>query len=264
MKKWLKEPLIAFLALGALIFGLANFVGEPAANQVVEVDQAEINRLIEQWRAQMGRAPSEAELDGLVEQFLREEIYYREALRLSLDQGDVIVRRRLVQKLTFLTEDLATSQPPTQAELRAFYQTNLGRYELPKRFSFLHRYFSVDRRDDAQADAVAALADPSISGDPFMLQRAYAERSERKIGVLFGRGFAASVAALTPSPDWQGPIRSAYGWHLVRLEQIQPSRLPPFEDMAVRVAADLNAQHREDANRAFYEQLRSRYQVLRP
>ena len=264
MSKWLRDPLAAFLGLGVLVFTVAALLGNDGTQQVVEVTPAEINRIKQQWSAQMGRPPTAAELDGLLEQFVQEEIYYREAQRLSLDRSDTIVRRRLVQKLRFLTEDLATGQAPGDAELLAFYEDNAALYRLPERYSFHHRYFSTDRREDAEADALAALAEPTTKGDPFMLQRTYAERSAREIGDLFGRPFVAALQGLSPSPDWQGPIRSAYGWHLVRLEQKLPPALRPFQDVAARVAADLNAERRQAANAAYYEELRSRYQVRRP
>lgn len=263
MTHLLKDPLIAFLGLGAALFVAATLLDGDATDRVINVDAAEMNRLTQQWNAQMGRSPTAEELEGLIENFIQEEIYFREALRLSLDQGDIIVRRRLVQKLNFLTEDIAASQPPSEAELRAFHDANAERYRLPARYSFRHRYFSTDRRANAKADAEAALVDPEAKGDPFMLQRAYAERSERAVGDLFGREFAKALAQLKPSPDWQGPLRSAYGWHLVKLEQALPEAQPPFGEVASRVATDLAAERREEANAAYYEALRSRYEVQR-
>ena len=257
MKNWLKDPLIAFLGLGAALFAAAGLLDSDAPNRVIDVDAAELNRLTQQWNAQMGRPPTAEELEGLVESFIQEEIYFREALRLSLDQGDIIVRRRLVQKLNFLTEDIATSQSPSEAELRAFHDANAERYRLPARYSFRHRYFSTDRRANAKADAEAALEDPQAKG-------AYAERSERAVGDLFGRPFATALVALSPAPDWQGPLRSAYGWHLVKLEQALPETQPPFEEVANRVSADFTAERREQANAAYYQALRSRYEVQRP
>ena len=264
MINWLKDPLIAFLGLGAALFVAAGLMDGAAPDRVIDVDAAEVNRLTEQWNAQMGRPPTAEELEGLIKSFIQEEIYYREALRLSLGQGDIIIRRRLVQKLNFLTEDIAAGRPPSEAELRTFHDANAERYRLPTRYSFRHRYFSTDRRAEAEADAEAALADPDAKGDPFMLQRAYAERSERAVGDLFGRPFAAALATLSPGPDWQGPLRSAYGWHLVKLEQLLPQAQPPFKDVANRVAADFTAERREEANAAYYRELRSRYEVRRP
>ena len=119
---------------------------------------------------QMRRPPSPQELSGLVDQYIREEIYYREARRMGLDANDTIVRRRMVQKLTFLTEDVATAAPLEETALKAYYDENIDEYRLPERISFKHRYFSSDRREDAEADARTALDDTEVTGDAFMLQ----------------------------------------------------------------------------------------------
>lgn len=265
MKIWLKDPLLLFLVVGALIFWVADLLpGATNDDFVIDITANHLNRLADQWQAQMGRPPSERELSGLVDQYVREEAYYREAMRMSLDQNDVIVRRRLVQKLTFLTEDIATSRRPNDAELRDFYQRQADRYRLPTRYSFRHRYFSIDRREDAHKDAVDALTDPTIRGDPFMLQRTYAERTEREIGDLFGDAFAAGLAGLASSNAWQGPVRSAYGWHLIQLEQRLPEELPPFEQITDKVAIDLQSERRELANQSYLDELLSRYDVRRP
>ena len=264
MKTLLKDPLVLFLALGVVIFWIAALGSASDGDDLIEVGEPDLNRLSDQWQAQMGRPPTPRELDGLIEQFIREEAYFREAMRLSLDEGDIIVRRRLVQKLRFLTEDIATGQPPAGTELLAFYDANAERYRRPTRYTFSHRYFSTDRREDAHADAGAALADAGIAGDPFMLQRSYAARSAREIGNLFGAAFAESLSALEPMERWQGPIRSAYGWHLVKLEERLPEALPPYGEVAKQVATDLNLERRERANEAYYESLLERYEVRRP
>ncbi len=264
MKNWLKDPLLLFLIVGALIFWLADLVPSNGEDYVIDITDNHLNRLTDQWQAQMGRPPTERELTGLVDQFVREEVYYREAMRMSLDQNDVIVRRRMVQKLTFLTEDIATSRPPDDAELQDFFEQHPQRYRKPARYSFRHRYFSVDRREDARRDAVNALTDAAVGGDPFMLQRTYAERSEREIGDLFGEEFAQGITRLTPSDAWQGPVRSAYGWHLVQLEQQLPEELPPFAEVAAKVAIDIQSERRELANQSYLEGLLSRYEIRRP
>ena len=264
VKSLLKDPLVLFLALGLAIFWIAALWTGGGDDLLIEVGEPDLNRLNDQWEAQMGRPPTPKELDGLIEQFIREEAYFREAKRLSLDEGDIIVRRRLVQKLRFLTEDIATGQPPAQTDLRAFFDANSERYRQPARYSFSHRYFSTDRRQNARADAESARADAEILGDPFMLQRSYAARSAREIGNLFGTAFAEGLAALEPGDAWQGPIASAYGWHLVRLEARSSAYLPAFNDVANRVANDLNSERREQANDAYYANLLQRYEVRRP
>ena len=264
MKTLLKDPLVLFLALGAVIFWIAAIGAVDDGAHLIEVGEPDLNRLRDQWQAQMGRPPTPRELDGLIEEFIREEAYFREAKRLSLDEGDIIVRRRLVQKLRFLTEDIATGQPPAESGLQAYYKDNAERYRRPTRYTFRHRYFSTDRRDNARADAQAALPDPNIAGDPFMLQRSYAARSAREIGNLFGTGFADELAALDPHDRWQGPIRSAYGWHLVQIDARLPAFLPAYGEVASQVANDLNMERRERANEAYYENLLQRYEVRRP
>ncbi len=259
---WLKDPLWIFLLCGTAIFFAADWLGEDDIPYRVEVRDADVQRLSDQWSMQMRRPPTEQELSGLVEQFVKEEIYYREARRRLLDVNDTIVRRRMVQKLTFLTEDIATAVPTSEAELRSYYNEHAEDYRLPQRYSFQHRYFSVDRRAAAEADARAALENDAVPGDPFMLQKRYALRSEREIGDLFGRQFSAAIAALTPGEQWQGPIRSAYGWHAVLLTATAASEIQPFESIIDQVAADAQQAARTAANQSFYAQLKDRYEVV--
>jgi peptidyl-prolyl cis-trans isomerase C len=264
--KFLKDPLIIFLVFGMAIFGAQRLwdAGSVDADYQIDITPGLQNRILDQWQAQMGRAPTPAEASGLLEQWIKEEIYYREAKTLGLDDNDTIIRRRLAQKLTFLNEDLANAQPPATAELEAFFLQNSADYAEPERFSFEHRYFSSDRRDDAQLDAEAARSSATITGDPFILQRSYARRAAREIADLFGRDFAISLADLdADSPDhWQGPIRSAYGWHLIRLSERTAPRNPPLAEVSDAVLRDFQQQRRQQANEAFYQQLRSRYDIL--
>lgn len=257
----LREPLLWFLLAGAVLFVVTGRAGERGAGGEIRVTDAERQRLHDQWLVQTGSPPTPVELERLVEQWIREEIYYREALALGLDEGDVIIRRRLVQKLAFLTEDLAAAAEPTADELAAYHARHADRYLQPARASFSHRYFSGQRREDPEAAARAALADPDDAGDPFMLQRTYAARSDAEIAELFGGDFAAALADL-PTGEWQGPIRSAYGWHLVRIEERLPARAPALEEVAQRVRADLIQERRTAANEAFFESLRGRYRVV--
>ena len=259
--KFLRDPLMLFLLLGLGIYAAAIAFEAPEISYDIEIREADVKRLADQWNMQMRRAPTAAELNGLLEQFIREEIYYREAQRLNLDVNDTIVRRRMVQKLTFLTEDIATATALSEDELRQHYTENAESYQVPTRYSFRHRYFSADRRTSAEADARAALEDADIVGDPFMLQRAYAQRSEREIGDLFGREFAAGLAQLTAGESWQGPIKSAYGWHAVLLTEVEATRLPAFEEIAARVEVDAQQARRQAANTAYYDDLRALYQI---
>ncbi|MCR9277328.1 MAG: peptidylprolyl isomerase [Pseudomonadaceae bacterium] len=256
----LLDPLIIFIVLGGLLFWLTWAVEERSDSIVISTGT--IERIQAQWQAQMGKPPTAEELDNLLEDSIREEIYYREAKRLGLDAGDTIIRRRLVQKLTFVTEDIADNGAVTEDDLRAFYDANPERYTLPARWSFRHRYFSSDRREDAQSDAQAAVASDAIEGDAFMLQSAYAQRSMSDVANLFGRQFASAFPEL-PVGEWTGPVRSAYGYHAVLVESALPSRQLALNEVRERVAADLKSERRSQANQDYYERLRARYEVVR-
>ncbi len=254
------DPLIVFVVLGAALFWMTSRLQEQPDRIVIS--QGTIERTQAQWQAQMGKPPSEEELDNLLEDSIREEIYYREAKRLGLDAGDTIIRRRLVQKLTFVTEDIADSGSVTDDDLRAYFDDNLERYVEPARWSFRHRYFSADRRDDAESDARAAIIDESIEGDAFMLQSAYAQRSMSDVANLFGRQFASALPTLAVG-EWTGPVRSAYGYHAVRVESALPQRQLTFSEAAERIAADLKSDRRNRANQDYFDRLRARYEVVR-
>lgn len=261
--KYLKDPLVAFLLIGAAIFGVDAW--RSGGPDLVRVGPLDIERLQDQWQAQMGRPPTQAELDGLIDAHVREEIFVREARKIGLDDNDVIIRRRLAQKLTFLTEDVALLEPTTDAERIEFFQANAERYGIPARYSFSHVYFGPDARATPREDAIAAAHDVDGTnwrtlGDPFMLGGTFADVSEADVRKDFGASFSESLARLAVG-DWQGPVESGYGYHLVRVNQRTPARAPGYDEVKERVVADLDAKRRADANARYYESLRSRYEI---
>ena len=261
-----------FLALGAAVFGLYLLVGQRhfESDLRVRVTAGEVGRIRTTWQRQWGRPPSEVELQNLIEQHIREEILYREALAMGLGEGDTIVRRRLVQKIVFLSEDLAVQSEPDGEELASFLAGDPERYRVPARFSFAHVYLSRDLRGGAVvADAEQLLAElrdrspeslPSGAGDRFMLQYEYVRKSEVEIGRLFGSGFGERLAVLEIG-DWQGPIESGYGLHLVRVEERLDSRLPALAEIRGKLEGDYLTERRREANSAFYRGLRDRYEI---
>jgi parvulin-like peptidyl-prolyl isomerase len=263
--RFLKDPLTIFLAFGLLVFVGERLIGTDGDREAYRIDitQGQQQRILDQWQTQMGRPPTPEEAAGLLDQWLREEIFYREARALGLDENDTIIRRRLAQKLTFLNEDLANAEPPGQEELEEYFEANLDRYRLPDRYSFEHVYFSSDRREDARADALAEIDSAAPTGDPFILQKTYADRSVREIGDLFGAAFAEALQQLdaADTETWQGPIESAYGWHLIRLGGHTPGRDPLMAEVADAVQRDFLQMRRRDANEAFYRSLRERYDI---
>lgn len=271
----LRSPLLHFFVIGAAIYAsyaVFNPESEVDESETIRVTAGEIAWMEESWTKRWNRPPTEAELKGLIDQYIRETVLYREALAMGLDQDDVIIRRRLAQKLEFLFQDLADLAVPTDEELLAYFETHRERYRAPETITFTHVFVDPDARgDETLTDAAAILAELSerqpptegveAFGDPFMLQRYYPERSQMDVAKLFGGGFAESVFDLSPG-EWHGPVLSGYGTHLVYVHgRVQPPP-PSFESVRERVAQDWQGYKREEFNGDQYEALLARYQVV--
>lgn len=275
LRRLVREPLVHFLAAGLVLFGLSALLGESFGvgddRRRIEVSAGRIQQLRDTWTRQRGAPPTRADLDRLIEDFIREEVLYREAIASGLDQGDTIVRRRLAQKVEFLAQSVASTVEPSDDELRAFFEAHAERYVVPEQVGFEHVYFSRDRRgagaDEAARDALALLtaggpaaADAAALGDRFMLQRAYPPQTRDQIRDLFGPRFAARVFELPPDA-WTGPVESSYGAHLVRVRRRVPSRQPPLAEVRGVVARDLGEQRLRSAADEYYARLRARFEI---
>lgn len=272
-RRFLREPLLHFLLIGAAIFGLYGVAAERSALNAdgrIVVAAGEVERLRELWAWQRQRSPTADELRALVDGHVREEVLYREALRMGLDQGDSIIRRRLAQKLEFLMEDLAAARKPTNAELATFFALHSDRYRIPGRVSFSQIFFSPDRRGPAaEQDARLLLAglrsdappDESADlGDSFMMAGSYHQQSADEVESLFGHEVAEALFQLEPD-SWQGPVLSGYGWHLVRIDERSEARLPALAEVVEWVRSDWSYEQRRQANMAVFERLRARYEI---
>jgi len=271
MKSLLKEPLLHFFALGAVIFALNAWREKTRPTDVsaprIEVTAAVIERLRAGFERQFGKAPDAEDLRGLVTAHIREEVFCREALALALDRDDTIVRRRLAQKMEFLTDDLAGAAEPDDAAVRQFFDKNAAHYAKPAQVSFRHVYFSKEKRGAGAATAatgaltaLAKGASDEAFGDPFLHGFEFAARDAQEITALFGGEFAAQVAALREG-EWTGPLTSSYGLHLVRVDARGAMQPASFDAVRATVVRDFNEEHRRTANREIFEKLRERYQV---
>jgi peptidyl-prolyl cis-trans isomerase C len=277
LRGWLREPLGHFLFIGLALFA-AHSVWQPSSqagtgNRIV-LTEDDLRQMSVAWLAQ-GRPPVTPEqMQHLVEQRVREEILYREALALGLDRADTIVRRRLAQKMEFLAEDVASLRNPDPDELRRWFATNAPRFALSPRLTLRHLYFSADRRGERVREQAAgalaklagrpgAWAGASALADPFMFQDHYADRSVEQLATLFGPPFARALVELAPGA-WQGPIESGYGWHLVWIDSITPGRVPAFEEIEADVKAQWVAEQREEAKKKAFEVIRGRYEIVLP
>jgi peptidyl-prolyl cis-trans isomerase C len=279
MTRLLREPLLHFLLIGALLFGLYGLAPPGPATSVapskeIRLSLDEINQLTQLFQSQWRRLPTPQELQRLVEAKVEQEILYREALAMGLDKNDEIVKRRMAQKMQFLAEDVAAAREPEAAELKTWFETNSAKFAQPPRLSLRHLYFSPDRRgtrarDDAQ-QALAQLAgqpvDSKAAGaiaDPFMFQEYYRDRSPEFLGKEFGAPFALAVAKLPPG-SWQGPVESGYGWHLVFVDTAVAGRVPAFEEIEADVRAAWLREQKALAWEKSYKTMRASYTVLLP
>jgi parvulin-like peptidyl-prolyl isomerase len=276
MRRWLREPLLQFLLAGLLLFTgyawLNPSAGREAESTRIELTADDLRQIEIAWLAQGRERLSPEQLRQLVEARVREEILYREALALGLDQDDTIVRRRLAQKMEFLFEDVAALREPGADELRAWLGSHAERFTQPARASFRQLYFSPDRRGaSARADAARALARlarepadaPAAAGDPFMFQDYYGDRSFDEVARSFGPGFARALFQLAPGA-WAGPLESGYGWHLVWVDDLTPARVPDFDEVAADVRGDWLEELRAEIRARAFEKMRARYEVVLP
>jgi peptidyl-prolyl cis-trans isomerase C len=276
LKELLREPLAHFLIAGAVILALSSLFGHSQLTGVsdkrIVVSAAEIGRLHEVWTRQWGHPPDAQQLDNLIQDYVREEIYYREALASGLEKDDTIIRRRLVEKMEFLSQELVSGDP-SEAELQQFFENNRQKYSLPAQVGFTHIYFSTSRRgaaafEDARAalarlnrlDSTEAASLAATLGDSFMLQMEYPPQTRDQIKNLFGEEFAGKVLDLKPG-EWAGPIESTYGWHLVRATERAAPRQPTLDEVRNQVAIDYKNQRLQAASENYYARLRQRYHV---
>jgi hypothetical protein len=278
LQRWSREPLLHFLLIGLLLFVVYDRLHsgqetKSESNRIVLTPE-DFQQLAVTWLAQGRAPPSPAEMQSLVELKVREEVLYREALALGLDKDDTIVKRRLAQKMEFLAEGASIDGNPSPDTLRAWFRVNTQRFSLPPRVSFRHLYFSPDRRGEhareAAANAMVQLSgkpgdwkDAEALGDPFMDRDYYGDRSTEDMAKLFGSNFAREVADLKPG-QWQGPVESGYGWHLVFIDASVPARVPAFEEIEPEIRAEWVEDQRAEAKRKTYEAMRARYEVVTP
>ena len=265
---WAREPLALFLALGLLIFVAAHVVQsarEASARRIV-VDDAVEQRLARLHMLQTGAPPSDRDLAGLTSDYVRDEALYRTALKMGLDQGDEIIRRRLIQKMEFLLDDGAAPGEPDEATLRAYYHGHSGQFVRSGVVSFSHRYFNPDLGGDAAALArarAALAAGGGSGGDLFPLQAAYADVDRTAALQVFGQTPIVDALFSQPAGRWVGPIRSGYGWHLLLISGRRADALPPFDSVRAEVRTAWLAQAREATRQRRLQGIQAGFKVVR-
>jgi len=273
MNRILKEPLLHFLLLGAglfMVYGLMSKPGDSNAPGKIIITQGQIEHLVDGFTKAWLRPPTSEELAGLVRDRVREEVYCREAVALGLDKDDTVIRRRLRQKLEFISDDVAALVEPTDADLSVYLQAHAGKFRVPQQFTFSQVYLNPEKhgknlaRDTAQLLAqlkqAGDKADLSLLGDAFLLDQQFTALPASEVAKQFGEKFAAQLSGLSPG-QWQGPVESGYGVHLVRVSERTEGHLPALAEVRDAVRREWDNARRLEANEQFYQNLLKFYTV---
>lgn len=269
-RKLIHEPLLHFLGIGVLLFVLFHVVsgGRGGADRRVVVDGATIASIVQRYESVWQRPPTPSELRGLVDTHIREEILYREGVALGLDRDDQIVRRRVLQKLDVISEESVARSAPSDADLESYLAAHAARYARPPVIGFEQVLFDPLRRGDrVDADVASALArlnagtDPGTLGDGSLLPMRVPAVPADLLARDYGEEFANQVLAL-PVGGWQGPLRSGFGLHLVRVTSKRPQQPARLAEARAAVERDWENDRRLQASEAYYRKLRAAYDVV--
>lgn len=271
MKKLLREPLVHFLLLGGLLFLWFQWKGGasgPGTTRIV-VTPGQVRNLASGFTRTWSRPPSEEELKGLIDEYVREEIATREAMALGLDRDDTVIRQRLRQKLEFLSGDAASGSLPSDAEIEAWVKAHPDAFGGETRISFRQVFLRADRREDARADAGRLLARLRAAGpetpgaelgDATMLPREMPLSELREVAATFGDGFARALAE-APEGEWTGPLASSYGLHLVLVRERVAPEAPSLAAVRPLVTREILAERRKRELERLYDELLAKYSV---
>ena len=272
MKRLLREPLLHFLLLGAGLFVAYDLMSTPGSDgpAKIVVTQGQVEHIVSSFTNAWRRPPTSEELAGLIRDYVREEVYYREAMAIGLDKDDTVIRRRLRQKMEFITDDIASMVEPTDADLGAYLTAHPEMFRSQRLFTFSHVYLNPERHGTNLAHDAAQLrdqlnraggkADITALGDSFLLERTFTAAPGREIAQQFGEEFAATLGEL-PLGEWQGPVDSGYGAHVVFVRQRTEGRAPDLSEVRDAVAREWGNARRLEENEKYYRELLKRYTV---
>jgi peptidyl-prolyl cis-trans isomerase C len=265
MARWLREPLVHFLIAGIAIFAFYVWRGDAvdADDRQIIVGETQVQRLANIWSQTWQRSPSAQELDGLIRDYIKEEVYYREAIRLGLDEDDAIVRKRLRAKMEFLSSAEAETMVPSDAVLQAWLDRYPARYAADPLISFQSVYMNASKGETKAKAVLTQLqtgADPQKMGDPISLPRSLTGATREDIDRQFGETFAAKLIAL-PRGIWAGPVTSGFGLHLVRVDGVTVARVPKLAEVRQRVENDWRSATRIARENKAYQLLLDGYDI---
>lgn len=265
----MRLPLFWFIVIGTGIFAIDSFRHERSDN-LITISEGDRQGIRDQWRSQTGKPIDSTSLDAMVDELVQERRLAREAIALGLDRNDVVVRRRLAQKLRFLTEGLSDDLEPSPAELEAFFDSRRSDYVEPASWSFRHVYFSKSTRgDNAKSDASATHSqlqeqksqyDERPSGDAFIHGEEFKNVSEQEVEKVFGTFFVRRLGSYARN-TWGPAIESSLGYHLLWVSGHQFERTRPLIEVSDEVLYDYRVVQRKIAFENYLAMLARKYPV---
>ncbi len=269
MRKIIKEPLFHFLLLGGLIFALYGIVNQNTNDEsTILIDDFDMNNIIASWEMQWKRRPTNKELKSLIQQNIKQEIFYQEALKMNLDHNDEIIKRRLSQKMQFLSNDLASINQPSEEDLQKYYDLNFTKYLSPFKFSFYQIVFNPDKRNDPLGDAQLLMSqinnftieEIKTKGDalpfPFFFENIDAYNLNRQLG----NDFSESLEPVKPGA-WTGPFQSGFGYHLIYLTEKTEPQTPDIESIRSELLKDMEYENQKKMDNLIFEELKKNYAI---
>lgn len=265
LEAWVREPLVHFLLVGLLSYAAVRAYERRHDHYRIEVTAERAAQLVETYRKQFGQTPDAQMREVLIKSDIDNEILYREGMRLKLDQEDEIVRRRIIQKMQFLSQNLHAPAEPSEAQIAAFYGEHVARYTRPSAVSFTHVFFTDEARAQRALTRLHALNIPRAPGmgDPFPDLYDFAKAGSEQVQRLFGRSPLSEAVFTVPVGQWSGPFRSGFGWHLLLVSERTAATQAPLVQVHDKVRSDILENAQERQNRSDFQQLRSRFTIVR-
>jgi hypothetical protein len=270
IRRVVREPIVHFLALGLALWLVLTSITDDRGRYTIDIDQSRIRQIAQRYTEQFGEPPNATQMHELVDQYIRDEIAYREGVGMHLDRDDEIVRRRVVQKYNFLQNDRLAVDQPDDAALQRWYLAHRSDYLAPSRTSFSQIYFSPDGDGSPTERAEAVLRrlnDTSRApelGDPFPGPSDANDLTSEETVRVFGHSEVATKLPILPVRRWAGPFQSGYGWHLIYVTGRKPPVLLPLQQVREQVLSDFLSDARMRANEQAWAKVRRRYVVHYP
>ena len=269
IKKTIREPLVHFLLIGAGLFLLFHLTNGPVGDKVdkIVVTPGQVEQMEAKFTRTWMRSPTNQEMAGMIESYVRDEVYYREAVAMGLDRNDRTVRQRMRLKLEFLLEGLGDVAEPGNDVLTAYLQAHPDKFQVEARVSFWQVYLNPEKHPDIEVDAKSMLVRlkrgvaPESVGDSTLMRDEYILATQSDIERQFGEPFARQVVALVPD-GWIGPLYSGLGGHLVKVTGRMEGRLPDLAEVRSQVEREYLAQRRQELKDIAYRKLRENYEVV--